>query len=94
MNNFDPEYEIDYEGHCPKCGHSPTHSRSCLNFCDDGWFDCADEDPNTPGEEDEICTECYGTGIERWCPKCGLNIQRFEYAKEFANQRIHEDARR
>jgi hypothetical protein len=26
--------------------------------------------------ETEICEECHGTGIERWCPKCRLDLQR------------------
>jgi len=26
------------------------------------------------GEGYCICRECWGTGIEHWCPKCGHNL--------------------
>lgn len=69
------DYDVD-EGKCPKCGHETIHSRTCNNFCDDGWFDEADDDPINfcPGESERKCSECRGTGIEVWCPKCGANL--------------------
>jgi len=70
------EYEIDYDLTCPKCGHSPLHSRECMNWCEDGFFDENDDDPINfaPGEAYRQCQECRGTGIERWCPFCGVNL--------------------
>ena len=75
-NDFNDDYELD-DTVCPNCGHGPTHSRYCQNFCDDGWFDDYDEDPINfmPGESESLCQECWGTGVERWCPKCGINLQ-------------------
>jgi predicted RNA-binding Zn-ribbon protein involved in translation (DUF1610 family) len=73
--------ELDYEYDdtvCPQCGHTPTHIRRCTNLgCEDGWIDCYDDDPMWYDEDDpEMCTECLGTGVERWCPKCGLDLRR------------------
>lgn len=86
------EYDIETEFTCPKCGHSPLHSRTCNNWCDDGWFDEHDEDPInfSPGEEYSRCEECKGTGIERWCPSCGTNLSghRFEDTDEPNRQDI------
>lgn len=78
------DYEIDDEGTCPHCGHSPVHYRDCTNFCEEGFFDAADEDPINyyPGEAYERCPECRGTGIETWCPNCGQNLSAIK---------IHED---
>jgi len=72
----DSDIEHEYSGHCPKCGHSPLHSRDCTNWCDDGYMDEYDDDPInfSPGQEFSKCPECYGTGIERWCPSCGENL--------------------
>jgi len=36
---MEDDFEVDYEVHCCKCGHSPLHNRSCNNFCDDGFID-------------------------------------------------------
>lgn len=68
-------YEI-HEGECPKCGHDFIHQRVCANFCQDGYFDQAEEDPINfmPGESEEECSECRGTGYEVWCPGCGENL--------------------
>jgi hypothetical protein len=71
------DYELD-DTVCPRCGHEPTHSRRCINIgCDDGWIDMHNDDPlwYDPSET-ERCEECHGTGIERWCPACGLDLQR------------------
>ena len=77
------EYEIDTEYKCPECGAS-THNRACQNFCEDGWFDDYEDDPinYSPGESNTMCDNCWGTGIERWCPKCGLNIQKYEHGRK------------
>ena len=71
------DYEIDSDDVCPRCFHSPCHYRDCGELgCEDGWIDRFDEDPLWyDKDKSEMCTECYGTGIERWCPKCGLNLQ-------------------
>lgn len=70
------DYEINDECSCPKCGHSPLHSRDCVNFCDDGFFDESEDDPINffPGESERPCNECKGTGVEWWCPNCGENL--------------------
>jgi hypothetical protein len=41
----------------------------------------SDEDPVnlTPGKVLELCRECWGTGLERWCPECGFDIQSNAY---------------
>ena len=67
----------DSEEHCPKCGHYPTRWRDCANYCcDDGWIDMYEyDDPLWYDEGDvEMCEECRGTGIEKWCPGCGENL--------------------
>ena len=71
------DYEIEYERSCPHCEHSPIHSRRCASlYCDDGYCDENDDDSVNfaPGEVMLPCPECHGTGIERWCPKCGKDI--------------------
>lgn len=81
LNTYDYDYDDDP---CPNCGHEPTHRRLCQNLdCDDGFIDCYDEDPlwYDPGDT-EICPDCQGTGVERWCPKCGYNLQRSHSAIE------------
>lgn len=84
---MDDDFERNYDFSCPKCGHSPTHSRECNNFCEDGWIDMADEDPinHMPGEDEYICQTCCGTGIEQWCPKCGFDITHC-YVEELKRQ--------
>lgn len=73
------DYDLD-DIPCPNCGTEPTHSRRCTEIgCDDGWVDRHNEDPGWYDEDEpERCGECYGTGIERWCPKCGHNLQQLE----------------
>jgi hypothetical protein len=75
---LDDDIEFDDEA-CPKCGHSPTHSRQCsVVGCDDGWIDMHEyDDPLFFDEgETEMCEECSGTGWLRWCPSCGYDLQR------------------
>jgi len=69
------DYELD-DLTCPKCGHNPLHSRQCTGWCNDGVLDEYDNDPINfmPGEEIYLCPTCKGTGIERWCLKCGTDL--------------------
>lgn len=78
---MDNEYAIEPDFSCPKCNHSPLHSRDCTNWCEDGFFDEHDEDPVnfSPGEVELPCDECKGTGIERWCPNCGENLSGHQF---------------
>lgn len=76
------DYEIETDLSCPKCGHDTLHSRDCTNLsCEDGYIDEYEDDPINfaPGEEERPCRECRGTGIERWCPKCGTNLSGFKF---------------
>lgn len=87
------DYDEDFDVHCPKCKHSPLHNRYCINFsCVDGYIDENEDDPINfmPGESLRMCPECYGTGVEWWCPKCGTNLsgskalqKQFEELREF-----------
>lgn len=78
---MDLDYEFD-DRECLKCGHSPTHSRSCLECHGEGGFDCYDDDPInfSPGEEFETCEVCHGSGIEWWCPECGTDLAEMQDA--------------
>lgn len=79
------DYEIDSGTECPKCGHSPIHSRTCTNWCEDGYFDVYDDDPiysPIPGIEFIKCDECKGTGVEVWCPNCGTNLSEMKLNDE------------
>jgi hypothetical protein len=69
------DYEIDDEP-CPKCDSDYTHARRCnVLGCDDGWIDLYEEEPMFYYEGDrEMCSECHGTGQQRWCPKCGHDM--------------------
>ncbi len=69
------EYDED-DIECPVCGHTPTRSMSCLNIgCDDGAISLYDDDPIGQGVDDiEQCPECRGTGRQRWCPNCGIDL--------------------
>ena len=69
---YSEDYEID-DISCPKCGTN-TRSRRCSSlYCDDGEIDEYEDDPINfaEGEAYSKCEDCYGTGIERWCPDCG-----------------------
>jgi len=81
---MEQDYDIENEFSCPKCGHSPLHSRDCTNFCDMGEIDESEDDPINfmPGESRRICPSCRGTEIERWCPSCGVNLSGVEIAKQ------------
>ena len=70
------DYEVEYDLSCPDCGHSPLLSRDCINlFCEDGYIEEFLDDVEIPGTGYEVkCQECKGTGVERWCPKCGANL--------------------
>lgn len=70
------DYQEDYDEKCPSCGHTPIRWRDCTNIhCDDGFIDLYEDDPLWYDEGDlEVCPECNGTGIERWCPNCGTTI--------------------
>lgn len=75
------EYEID-DLECPKCGCN-THSRDCNELgCEDGYHDESEEDYCEPGTIMVKCHECKGTGIERWCPKCGDNLSDHSFPSE------------
>lgn len=67
---------------CPKCGSFETRSRHCQAWpCDDGYCDEYEDDPinYAPGEVLTLCRECWGTGVERWCAKCGFDISGWQY---------------
>lgn len=67
------DYNID-DLECPKCGAN-THSRNCSEImCEDGSIDESEEDYLPPGSCIVLCETCKGTGIERWCPKCGEDL--------------------
>ena len=80
------DYEIESDRLCPKCGHPETRWRRCMTIgCDDGWIDMHEyDDPLwfAPGEE-EMCQECHGTGIERWCPNFGADLGEIDRIAHF-----------
>jgi len=84
---LDDDIEFDDDS-CPKCGHYPTYSRRChVLGCDDGNIDLHEYDDPLffdPGET-EMCTECWGTGWERWCPKCGYDLQKARLTQRAAD---------
>lgn len=84
------DYQIDYDETCPKCKHSPIHWRHCNNYCcEDGWIDMYEyDDPlwYDPGDV-EMCLECRGTGIEKWCPNCGSNLSGVRSLEEESESR-------
>jgi len=74
--DFEVDYEVDYD-ECPKCNREPIHWRHCNQAnCDVGYIDMhVYDDPLWWDEgEYEVCDECNGTGIEKWCPGCGANL--------------------
>lgn len=82
-----PDYLDDYDDPCPNCGHTPTRSRDCTDIrCDGGYINLYDEDPLWYDEDDyELCDECHGTGIQRWCPKCGEDLNKKKWRKQREN---------
>lgn len=74
---MEPDY-YDSDDSCPRCGHYPTRYRHCCELgCDDGFIDLYDEDPLWYDPDDfEVCEACNGTGVQRWCPSCGLDLQQ------------------
>jgi hypothetical protein len=68
-------YEMDES--CPHCGHDIIHWGDCEAGCDDGFFNLYDEDPLWYDEDDiEGCEDCFETGIQQWCPKCGKDPRK------------------
>jgi hypothetical protein len=86
------DYQYD-DCECPKCGHAPTHSRDSQN-CDEMNEVCVCIDDLCRGSGECIhgdgmdpCPECAGTGIQRWCPKCGADYWRAKRAARAAHRR-------
>lgn len=78
------DYVFDLDGACPRCGEQELRWRDCDQIgCEDGFIDEHDDDPVNfaPGEESYMCEECFGTGSQKWCSKCGLDITRQEHYK-------------
>lgn len=75
--------ELDHDDMpCPACGAHEVRSRGCDAVdCEDGYIDEYEQDPLnfSPGEEYTVCSECLGTGILRWCAKCGCDITLLEH---------------
>lgn len=95
MNRTDPndEYKsdpdwFDDDETCPKCGHYPTRYRDCTEIgCDDGFIWLYEDDPLWYGEDDyEVCEVCHGTGIQRWCPACGEDLNQRKWRKKRENE--------
>lgn len=82
---FDDDVE-DIDAACPKCGHNPIRRRDCTNFCDEGHIDESEDDAINfmPGESYRKCSECLGTGVVIWCPKCWANLtgQKIEWDED------------
>ena len=82
------DYEQDHGKSCPKCGHSPTHYRDCINlFCENGQIDENEDDTINfmPGESYRECPECSGQTIEAWCPKCSYDISKHKTILELTD---------
>ncbi len=80
----DDYIERDFDSACPECGHTPTHYRDCTGIgCNEGFVNLGENDPNFYDLDEEVeCEECSGTGVERWCPECGLDLNLYEKKKE------------
>lgn len=88
------DYEIEFDATCPKCNHSPLHSRTCINWCDDGIIEDFLDDVEIEGTGyEKKCPECKGTGVELWCPNCGENLSgQPVYDQDYEeNQRAADD---
>ena len=86
MDDFEDEIET-LDTPCPRCGELAVRSRYCDELdCDDGWIDESESDPINfgPGEEYVMCRECFGTGVVRWCSKCGCDLNYEEYKQRRA----------
>ena len=66
------DYELSDES-CPKCGHSPTHTRDC-NRCEEGEIDVSEDNYEPEGTSFMNCSVCLGKGYEHWCPECGHDL--------------------
>jgi DnaJ-class molecular chaperone len=62
---------------CPACGCPETRSQRCPECWGEGEHDAYEDDPinEDPGTYTP-CFDCSGTGILRWCPKCGADYWR------------------
>ncbi len=74
-------FEDNYDYSCPHCEHEFIRQRHCTNFCQDGFHDESDEDFMVEGTILISCPVCYGTGLERWCLKCGKDINPSDLPK-------------
>jgi hypothetical protein len=85
--DFDDDEEID-DLACPACGHHETRSRDCQEcnevneVCDCIDDMCQGSGYCIHGDGMSICRDCNGSGIERWCPKCGANYWQAQAAAE------------
>ena len=76
--SFENDWEYS-DCECPACGNPTTHERDCFE-CDENHEECDCCDDICQGSGHCIhgdgmteCRECHGTGIVRWCPKCGAD---------------------
>lgn len=83
------DYEIDDESTCPECGNEYIHYRTC-NHCEDGFIDEYEDDAinYAPHSEYRRCSECLGTGLEQWCPKCGADLTDVDCSSQKAPDNI------
>ena len=78
------DFEID-DCPCPACGNPTTHSQDCFE-CDEAneVSVCCDDlcqEHCIHGDGMVACPKCNGTGIQRWCPKCGVDYWEAESQK-------------
>lgn len=80
------DYELDDESVCPQCGNEYIHYRTC-NECEDGFIDEYEDDAinYAPHTEYRRCSECLGTGLQQWCPKCGADLTDVECSSVTTN---------
>lgn len=89
-------YEIEDQHVCPKCTLSPLHSRDCTNIhCEEGEIDMVNVDAINfmEGEQYETCQECFGIGVERWCPSCGYIVKPHDKIDhpDYSDDRVIDD---
>lgn len=90
------DYELS-DNECPKCGASETHYRHCDTIgCEDGFIDEYETDAInfSPGESYEMCRECWGTGIQAWCPTCGADLSLIAYQEKVRRERAERATKR